>query len=94
MSAPRTGERVSAVIVHYRTPEETVRAAEAVAASAPAAEILIVDNASADGVAAALSRRVPAARVLVEDTNRGYGAGCNRGARESVRPYLLFLNSD
>jgi N-acetylglucosaminyl-diphospho-decaprenol L-rhamnosyltransferase len=94
MSAPATGERVSAVIVHYRTPAETLRAAEAVAATAPAAEIVVVDNASHDGVARALAARVPAARVLVEDANRGYGAGCNRGARETSRPYLLFLNSD
>ena len=88
------GERVSAVIVHYRTPAETLRAAAAVAATAPGAEILVVDNASHDGIGPALSRRVPAARLLVEASNRGYGAGCNRGARESARPYLLFLNSD
>jgi N-acetylglucosaminyl-diphospho-decaprenol L-rhamnosyltransferase len=94
MNAPRAGERVSAVIVHYRTPAETVRAAQAVAATAPEAEIVVVDNASHDGVARALANRVPAARVLVEKANRGYGAGCNRGARETSRPYLLFLNSD
>ena len=94
MSAPRTGERVSAVIVHYRTPDETLRAAEAVAETAPAAEIVVVDNASGDRIAETLATRVPSARVLVEAANRGYGAGCNRGARETVRPYLLFLNSD
>jgi GT2 family glycosyltransferase len=94
MSEPRVGERVSAVIVHYRTPAQTLRAAEAVAATAPAAEIVVVDNASRDGLAAALASSVPAARVLVEEVNRGYGAGCNRGARETSRPYLLFLNSD
>jgi N-acetylglucosaminyl-diphospho-decaprenol L-rhamnosyltransferase len=93
-SSSRAGERVSAVIVHYRTPGETVRSAAAVAATAPAAEIVVVDNASRDAVATALAARVPAARVLVEDSNRGYGAGCNRGARETSRPYLLFLNSD
>jgi len=94
MSAARSGERVSAIIVHYRTPAETVRAAAAVAATAPAAEIVVVDNASRDAVATALAARVPAARLLVEDANRGYGAGCNRGARETSRPFLLFLNSD
>ena len=50
MSAPAAGERVSAVIVHYRTPAETLRAARAVAATAAAAEIVIVDNASRDGI--------------------------------------------
>ena len=94
MSPSRPGERVSAVIVHYRTPAETVRAAEAVARTAPGAEIVVVDNASRDGVERELAVRVPAARVLAEDSNRGYGAACNRGARETSRPYLLFLNSD
>lgn len=92
MSLP--GDRVSAVIVHYRTPGETERAARALAETSPATEILVVDNASGDGVASALSARVPSARVVTEASNRGYGAACNRGARETSRPYLLFLNSD
>jgi GT2 family glycosyltransferase len=87
-------ERVAAVIVHFRTPDETVRSAAAVAATAPAAEILVVDNASRDGIAARLAARVAAARVVDEPVNRGYGAACNRGARETARPLLLFLNSD
>jgi N-acetylglucosaminyl-diphospho-decaprenol L-rhamnosyltransferase len=82
------------VIVHYRTPRETVRAARAVAETAQAAEIFVVDNASGDGVAALLAQEVPSARLLVEPENRGFGAACNRGARETSRPYLLFLNSD
>ena len=56
-----SGDRVSAVIVHYRTPAETERAARAVAETSPGAEILVVDNASGDGVAAALAAGVPRA---------------------------------
>ena len=88
------GSRVSAVIVHYKTPEDTLTAALAVAGTAPAAEIVVVDNASGDDVAQELERRVPGARLIRESANRGYGAGCNRGARGSSRPFLLFLNSD
>jgi hypothetical protein len=94
MNAPAVGERVSAVIVHYRTPAETLRAARAVAATAPAAEIVVVDNASHDGIGRLIAGAVPSARLLTERSNRGFGAGCNRGARETSRPYLLFLNSD
>jgi len=94
MSAPASGARVSAVIVHYRTPAETLRAARAVAATCPAAEIAVVDNDSRDGIGRLLSGPVPSARVLTEPANRGFGAACNRGARETSRPYLLFLNSD
>jgi N-acetylglucosaminyl-diphospho-decaprenol L-rhamnosyltransferase len=89
-----SGDRVSAVIVHYRTPTETVRAARAVAESSPETEILVVDNASGDGIAEKLGSAVPAARVVSEPANRGFGAACNRGARETSRPYLLLLNSD
>jgi len=85
---------LTAVIVHFRTPVETVRAAKAVAETAPTAGIVVVDNASRDDVAQRLTREVPSARLVVEATNRGYGAACNRGAKESRGDWLLFANSD
>jgi len=85
--------RVSAVIVHFKTLPETVAAARALADTAPEAEIVVVDNASGDSIATRLSA-APATRLLIEPQNRGYGAACNRGARETNRPFLLLLNSD
>ncbi len=85
---------MSAVIVHYRTPDQTVASARAVVETAPGAEVAVVDNASGDAIAGRLAAEVPRARLCVEASNGGYGAGCNRGARETSRPYLLFLNSD
>jgi N-acetylglucosaminyl-diphospho-decaprenol L-rhamnosyltransferase len=93
-SGSSPAERVAAVIVHFRTPDETVHAASEVARTAPNAEIVVVDNASRDGIAPRLAESVAAARVVEEPVNRGYGAACNRGARETGRPLLLFLNSD
>jgi hypothetical protein len=87
-------ESVSAVIVHYRTPEQTVCAARAVVETAPGAEVVVVDNASGDVIGRRLAVEVPSARVVTEQKNRGYGAACNRGARETRREFLLFLNSD
>lgn len=87
-------ESVAAVIVHYRTPEQTVRAARAVAETAPGVAIVVVDNASGDAVGQRLAAEVPGARLVTEAENRGYGAACNRGARETAGDYLLFLNSD
>jgi GT2 family glycosyltransferase len=86
--------RVSAVIVHFRTPDATVQSALAVTATAPDAELLVLDNASGDSIRERLSIEARAASVLVESENRGYGAACNRGARETSREFLLFLNSD
>jgi GT2 family glycosyltransferase len=85
---------LSAIIVHFRTPGETLRAARAVAASVPDAELIVVDNASGDDVAQILGREVPSARLLAEPENRGYGAACNRGAEAATGKWLLFLNSD
>ena len=53
-----------------------------------------MDDASGDGIAARLRSEAPSVRVVSEASNRGFGAACNRGARETVRPILLFLNSD
>jgi GT2 family glycosyltransferase len=94
MSAERAAGKVVAVIVHFRTADETAIAAAAVARSAPEAEVVVVDNASKDAIADVLAREAPRARLVEESVNRGYGAACNRGARETDRPYLLFLNSD
>lgn len=93
-SGSSPAERVAAVIVHFRTPDETVHAASEAARTAPGAEVVVVDNASRDGISARLAQAVPTARVLEEAVNRGYGAACNRGARETSRPLVLFLNSD
>jgi GT2 family glycosyltransferase len=86
-------ESIAAVIVHFRTPKETVRSARAVAQTS-ACPIVVVDNGSGDGIAERLAAEVPGARVVTEPRNRGYGAACNRGASETAGAYLLFLNSD
>jgi N-acetylglucosaminyl-diphospho-decaprenol L-rhamnosyltransferase len=89
-----SSSEVSAIVVHFRTPAETVRAAAAVAREAPGAELIVVDNASRDDVEQRLAREVPSARVIAEPRNRGYGAACNRGAKEARGRWLIFLNSD
>ena len=86
--------RVVAVIVHYRTPRETVAAARSVTGTCPNCAVVVVDNDSNDGIAMTLRREVPAARTMESPVNAGYGAACNRGARETTAPYILFLNSD
>ncbi|HEY6065589.1 MAG TPA: glycosyltransferase family 2 protein [Thermoanaerobaculia bacterium] len=80
--------------MHFRTPAETVAAAHAVVATARGCEVVVVDNASDDSIQRRLADEVPSARVVIESQNRGYGAACNRGARETTRELLLFLNSD
>src|SRR4051812_4732396 len=61
---------------------------------APGDELVLVDNASADGTPAAARALAPAATVIETGENLGFAGGCNAGARVSTAPLLLFLNPD
>ena len=56
-------------------------------------EIIVVDNASADGSAAA-ARRFRDVRVIEAGANLGFSAANNLGIRASRGEFLLLLNSD
>ena len=57
-------------------------------------ELVVVDNASKDGTAAAVREAAPGARLLEQQDNLGFAGGCNLGARAAHAPLLLFLNPD
>lgn len=57
-------------------------------------EVVVVDNASSDGSAAIVRERFPECQVMALDTNLGFAAGNNAGARGATAPYLVFLNND
>jgi N-acetylglucosaminyl-diphospho-decaprenol L-rhamnosyltransferase len=57
-------------------------------------EVVVVDNVSQDGTAAAARRVAPGARVVEPGANLGFAGGCALGAGESGAPLLLFLNPD
>src|SRR4051794_26908270 len=42
-------------------------------------EVLVVDNASADGTAAFVAERHPWAKLVANDTNRGFAGAANQG---------------
>lgn len=70
--------------------------AAALASSAPV-EVVLVDNDSRDGEpqqVAATHRDDARLRTLRNDTNLGFGPGCNRGAALARGDALLFLNPD
>lgn len=97
--------RILAVILNYRTPDMTLRSAEAALAALEGldAELVIVDNDSADGSFEAMSQAVAAkhlpVRVLQSGQNGGFGSGNNFGMRagrndgKSIDFYYI-LNSD
>lgn len=60
----------------------------------PANEIIVVDNASADGSAEFLKKTHPQVRVLELDQNYGFGGGSNRGFEAAKNDIVVLLNSD
>jgi N-acetylglucosaminyl-diphospho-decaprenol L-rhamnosyltransferase len=56
-------------------------------------ETIVVDHGSTDGTLAFVRERFPAVRVI-EQANRGYGAGLNAGLRVAPGRYVLIVNSD
>jgi GT2 family glycosyltransferase len=57
-------------------------------------EILVIDNASPDGSAAAIARRYPDVRVELNPQNLGFAAASNRALDLARGTYLLLLNPD
>ncbi len=86
---------ISIVIpVHGRI--ELTRRCLAALEAAPTAlpyEVIIVDDASADGSGAEL-HQLRGARVITLPENGGFGHACNRGAAEARGRHLVFLNND
>ena len=57
-------------------------------------EIVLVDNASPDGTAAAVRDRWPAVHVIDAGANVGFARGANIGIRRSTGELVLLLNPD
>ena len=102
--------RLLTVILNWRTPDMTLRSAEAALAALEGIEgaLVLVDNDSGDGSFERMSAEVAArgwdkgpqqVRVLQSGHNGGFGAGNNFGIRaglpDGARPdYVYILNSD
>ncbi len=56
-------------------------------------ELILVDNGSRDG-SAAFMRSVPGARVIANDTNRGFAGGNNQGLAVAGGRWIVLLNND
>ncbi|HUH21783.1 MAG TPA: glycosyltransferase, partial [Gaiellaceae bacterium] len=56
-------------------------------------ETIVVDNGSSDGTVELVRERFPDVRLLQEE-NKGFGAGSNAGMRVATGNWFLLLNSD
>lgn len=57
-------------------------------------EVVVVDNASADGSAELVKRRFPWARLVRNSRNLGFATGNNIGVRAARGKYVVLLNYD
>ncbi|HEU0051303.1 MAG TPA: glycosyltransferase family 2 protein [Patescibacteria group bacterium] len=58
------------------------------------AELIVIDNASHDGTADTVRRMFPAARVIANEQNLGFGTANNQGIHCSRSRHVLCLNPD
>jgi GT2 family glycosyltransferase len=90
-----TDPRVSVLVVSYNAREHVLACLAAIAAHVSIAhEVVVVDNASADGTVAAVRARFPAAAVVANEANVGFSRANNQGLRVARGPYVLVLNGD
>jgi len=80
---------VTAIVVTYNALPWIERCLESVLAY----ETIVVDHGSTDGTLDLVRERFPRARLIQQD-NRGFGAGYNRGMRAASGRYYLLINSD
>lgn len=90
---------LSAIVLNYRSPRDTVKCVQALRKQtiADAMEILVVDNHSDDesmGFIRAQLSGLPRVRIIEERENLGYGRGNNAASHLAQGEYLLILNPD
>lgn len=83
--------RLSVIIVSYNTRDLLRRCLESVD---PENEIIVVDNASADGSPEMVAADFPDVKLIANPDNRGFGAANNQGFDAMTGGLALLLNSD
>jgi N-acetylglucosaminyl-diphospho-decaprenol L-rhamnosyltransferase len=88
-------DRVTAIVVNWRTPDYTVRAVQALVGDGlPPERVVVVDNGSGDGSAERLREELPGTLVVAQEENAGFARANNQGARRLPGDAYLLVNSD
>ena len=90
-----SGPRVAVVVVSWNARELLLACLSALASRVTLPhEVVVVDNASVDGSAAAVRERFPGAAVIANAENAGFSRANNQGFRATRAPLVLVLNPD
>jgi GT2 family glycosyltransferase len=85
---------ISAVIVTYDSIAQVPACLDSLRAHCPDVEVVVVDNASADGTPAMIERTYPWVRLITRTSNEGLSAGVDEGVAASTGAYVAPLNPD
>jgi N-acetylglucosaminyl-diphospho-decaprenol L-rhamnosyltransferase len=95
--ASELGSRWAAVVINYEAGQalcDCVRSLLADTSAGDPPQVVVVDNGSSDGSAAAVARSWPAVTVLDPGANLGYARAANLGIAASDAPVVAVCNSD
>lgn len=86
---------LSILVISYNTRDLTLACiASVLAETRTDHEIVVLDNASADGSADAIAERFPQVRLIRSERNLGFAAGNNAASRLATGEWILLLNPD
>jgi N-acetylglucosaminyl-diphospho-decaprenol L-rhamnosyltransferase len=87
---------LTTVIVNYKSLEPLLECLDSLALDGGgiASEVVVVDNASGDGAAAALAQRFPDVRFVANAENVGFARAVNQGIRAGSGEAVLVINPD
>lgn len=87
--------RVSILVISYNTKAMTLDCLRSLEAETRVPhEVIVVDNNSPDGSAAAIAEAFPHRRLIASPDNLGFARGNNVAAEEAKGDYILLLNPD
>ena len=86
------------VVLNWHGRSDTLACVESLSAGSPEAEVLVVDNGSADRTLDAVAERWPDVHLLALERNHGFSGGMNRGIRHALESLgartVTILNND
>ncbi len=92
---PKVAPKVSVIVVSYNTKAMTLACLRSIGAETRAShEVIVLDNASSDGSAAAIAAEFPDMLLLAQTSNHGFAKANNLAAERARGEYLLLLNPD
>lgn len=92
-----TPTSISVIVVTFRSRDVVgacLASLQTAAGPGLALEVLLVDNASADGTPGWVRANYPAVRVIENPVNVGFARACNQALGLASGQYVLFLNPD